>query len=127
MENLKEEDTNVDPDSIVQNIPFVALLAGKSELLDKLQESILLMQTNDMMVVIVLAVSRIIERYILNGSSSENAEILLHPVEQVIQDLKCSGRDCAHPLDQAMIGHLKKVLDNRNLSVEEASMKFGVS
>lgn len=114
----------MDPDSIVRNIPLVALLAGKPELLETLRESVLQIQSNDMMVVVVMAASRLIERYILDGSSSEGS---CHPVEVVIQDLKRPDRACPDVLDLAMASHLNKVLENRHLDHRAASIKFGVS
>ena len=123
VESLKEEDANLDPDNIPRNIPLVAMLAGKPELLSTLQESVLQTQTNDMMVAIVMAAARIIERYILNGS----AEPPVHPVEQVMQDLRNPKRLCPDDLDLAMAKHLKDVLENKALSVQDASTKFGVN
>lgn len=127
LEETKEEDTNVDPDNIIRNIPLIAMLAGKPELMDTLYKSILQVQINDMIVVVVMAVSRLIERYILNGSLEGGADDSLHPVERVIRDLKDPGRVCADQLDLAMAGHLNKVLENRAVSVEDASRNFGVS
>lgn len=127
MEALKEADNNVDPDGLVQNIPLVAFLTGKPELLDTLYESVLQLQTNDMMVGVVMMASRLLERYILNSSMTEEDEKKqIHPIEQVISDLKDPGRKSAEPLDLAMASHLDKVLKNRALSNEDASAKFGV-
>lgn len=119
-----DRDTNLDPDNIIRNIPLVALLAGKPELMETARESILQMQSNDMMVAIVMTALRVIERFILNGRSED---VELHPVEQVMRDLKHPDRTCPDTLDLAMASHLKKVLEYRDCNHEEASMKFGVS
>ena len=124
---MEADDTNLDPDNIVRNIPLVALLAGKPELMETLRESVLQMQDNDMMVAVVLAASRLIERYILDGSSANGSEGSCHPVETVVQDLKHHDRSCPDALDLAMASHLNKVLENRDMGHREASMKFGVS
>lgn len=128
VEDGKEDDTNVDPDNIVRNIPLVALLAGKPELMETLRESVLQTQVNDMMVAVVMTASRLIERYILDVGLSQGDEgPSSHPIERVIQDLKQPDHACPDVLDLAMVSHLKKVLENRDLSHEEASLKFGVS
>ena len=41
--------------------------------------------------------------------------------------MKCPDRSCADALDLALCSHLKKVLESRDMSHEDASMKFGVS
>ena len=114
----------MDPDNLMRNIPLVALLAGKPELLETLRESLLQMHTNDMMIVVAMAASRLIERYILDGQSQD---VVCRLVEQVIKDMKCPDRSCADALDLALCSHLKKVLESRDMSHEDASMKFGVS
>lgn len=126
VEDMKTDDSNVDPDGLIRCIPLVALLAGRKELLETLQDSISQLQTNDMIVAVVMAVSRLIERYILNGAS-ESSEGSLNPVEQVVRDLKSPDRVCAGDLDLAMVSHLNKVLQNRAVRHEDASVKFGVS
>jgi hypothetical protein len=130
VEDEVENDTNVDPDNIVRNIPLVALLAGKPKFLETLHESILQMQVNDMMVAVVMTASRLIERYILNGMSSRQSDSTsssCHPVEQVIHDLKQLDRAYPDMLDIAMVSHLNKVLASRDLNHEVAAKKFGVS
>ena len=145
LEDLDEDDTNVDPDCIIMNIPLVALLAGKPRLMEILRESTLQMQVNDMMVSVVMMASRLIERYILDSASAGNTEATssssssstqqqqqqqqqpCHPVQQVMRDLKKPDRACADALDLAMVSHLNKVLDCKDLSHEDASIKFGVS
>ena len=123
MESLKEEDTNVDPDGIPRNIPLIAMLAGKPKLLNTLQESVLLCQNNDMNMAVILTVARLIEKYILEGMSESST----HPVEVVAQELRNPNRSCPDDLDLAMSKHLNAVLEQRELSVRDASVKFGVS
>lgn len=123
-----QNDSNVDCDNVIRNIPLVALLAGKG-VLETLQQSVLQLQDNDMVMAIVMATSRIIERYILNASclSGEGGAEDVHPIERVVQDLRHPDRVCADSLDTAMISHLNAVLGSRELSLEDASAKFGVS
>lgn len=127
LKDRKDDDTNVDPDNLIRNIPLVALLAGKPELLETLRESILQMQVNDMMVAVVMTASRLMERYILDGASPGDEGSSCHPVERVIRDLVDPDHTCHDVLDLAMASHLKKVLENRTLDHTEASYKFGVS
>ena len=124
-----KEDFNVDPDNIIRNIPLVVFLAGKKDFLEILQQSTLQLLSNDMMMALVMAISRVIERYILNASglSADGLKDDVHPIEQVIQDLRCPGRSCADSLDTAMISLFNEVLRSRGLSLEEASGKFGIS
>lgn len=131
VEDMKTEDTNVDPDGLVRCIPLVALLAGRGEkLMETLQDSISQLQTNDMIVAVVMAVSRLIERYILDGTSDDErseGSHALHPVERVVQDLRSPDRVCAGDLDLAMVSHLNKVLGNKAVGHKEASAKFGIA
>lgn len=126
VEDVDEDDTNVDPDNLLRNIPLVVLLAGRPELLETLHESMLQMQVNDMMVAVAMMVSRLIERYILDGASPGD-EGSCHPVEYVIQDLKRPDRACPDMLDLSMASHLKKVLENKAMDHSEASYMFGVA
>ena len=126
VEDMKTDDTNVDPDGFIRCIPLVALLAGRKELMETLQDSISQLQTNDMIVAVVMAVSRLIERYILNATS-ESSEGSLSPVERVVQDLRSPDRACAGDLDLAMVSHLNKVLENKAVGHAEASAKFGIA
>ena len=121
------DDTNVDPDNLVRNIPLTLLLAGKPELLETLRESLLQMQTNDMMIVVGMAVSRLIERYILDAADPQNPDDVVHPLKRVIEDLKCPDRACADSLDKGMVSHLNEVLENKTLSIPDAHAKFGIS
>ena len=120
------DDTNVDPDNLIRNIPLVALLAGKKAMLDTLQDSILQLQCADLMVAVVTATSRILERYILCGSG-ESGTSEVHPIERVCQDLRRPDRACPDPLDTAMVSYFNEVLKSKSMSVEAASAKFGVS
>lgn len=126
VEDLKEIDKNVDPDNIVRNIPLVALLAGKPEMLDTLQESALQFQTNDTSIGLLMAVSRLIECYILHEHpGNQEDKSLSHPLERVIEDLKRPDRTCPEDLDLAMAGHFNKVFEFKDLSIESATQKFG--
>lgn len=127
LEDREDDDTNVDPDTLIQNIPLVALLAGEPTMLETLRESILQMQVNDMMVAVVMTASRLIERYILDSASPGDEESSCHPVEQVIQDLKHPDRAYPDVLDRGMASHLIRVVENRALDHNEASYKFGVA
>ncbi len=125
-----DDDTNVDPDNIIRNIPLVALLAGRPELMDTLLESMEQLQVADIMVAIVSATSRIIERYILDASqdcSDSDGGVSVHPIEYVCRDLKDPQRSSPDPLDTAMVSHFNQVFESRSLSVEQASANFGVS
>ena len=120
-----ESDSNLDPDNIIRNIPLVALLAGRPDMLDTLEQSVLQLQVADVMIAVVMAASRLLERYILDASSDES--VTEHPIERVCQDLRDPGRRCGDSLDLDMASHFTEVLNSRSLSVEEAAAKFGIS
>lgn len=119
--DLTEEDKNVDPDNIIRLVALVALYAGKPEMLDIAEEAAQQLQCSDMAIVVVLTACRLMEQYILHGESQDNLAI----VESVIKELKSKGRRHPLDLDRAMAGHLQAVLDCRNLTVTEATKKFG--
>ncbi len=127
--DLTEEDANVDPDNLVRNIPLIVLLAGDPSLMTTLSDSILQLQTNDMIVAVILMLARLIERYILDGSlpDSTSDASRLHPVERVVEDLKRPDRELVDPLDRAMVNHLNEVLGKRGRDHKNASMEFGIS
>lgn len=123
VQDLKEDDKNIDPDNLIRNIPLVAMLAGKSGMLETVHESALQQQTNDMNITLLTAIARLVECYILHAHpGSEPSE---EPLERVIGDLKRPDRDFPDDLDLAMAGHFKKVLECRELSVDAATRKFG--
>lgn len=122
-----DDDASIDPDNIVRNIPLVAFLAGKNDFLETLQQSILQLQYNEMMMAVVMGTSRIIERYILNASHWLDVGEKIHPIEQVVQDLRDPDRVSMDSLDTAMISHFNQVLGSRNMSLKDASAKFGAS
>ena len=115
--DLTDDDNNVDPDSIVRLVPFVALYAGKPEFLEQVEEATTQLQTSDMTVTIILAVCRIMEQYMLQTHGD--------PVKDVIQELKSPDR--AHPqsLDRAVAVHLQAAVDSLDQTVFEAVRKFG--
>ena len=129
VEGCIEDDSDVSADNVVRNIPLVALLAGKG-FLEPLKQSVLQLQNSDMMLAVVMAACRVIERYILNASClpvEGEMESNVHPVEEVMRSLRQKGRDCPGALDTAMAGLISEVLKCKGLSIEDASSIFGVS
>ena len=120
VEDMLEEDLNVDPDNIPRLVPLVALLAGKPNMLETAYDAAAQLQKSDLILTTVMAACRLIERYILDGASAD-----VHSLEKVIEDLKKTDRSFPLPLDRAMAGHLKDVLETRGLNVAEAAKKFG--
>lgn len=125
LEDMKEEDKNKDPDNFIRNIPLIAMLAGKPELLDTLQDSIFQFQSNDLIVAFVTAIGRLVECYVLDGDDPRDPD--RHPLERVARELKRPGRACPDDLDLAVAGHLNKVMENRDISIAEATLQFGVA
>ena len=120
LENHVDEDTNVDPDSIVRLVPLVALYAGRPDMLEMAEKAALQLQVNDMVITVTLAACRIVEQFILGeGRSCEEH------LRAVIAELKSPSR--AHPqsLDLAVAGHLQRALDTRDMDVTAATAKFG--
>ena len=120
VEDMLEEDMNVDPDNIPRLVPLVALLAGKANMLETAYDAAAQLQKSDLMLTSVMAACRLVEQYILDGASAD-----VMSLEKVIEDLKKTDRAFPLPLDRAMSGHLKDVLQTRGLGVVEAAKKFG--
>ena len=120
VEGMLEEDLNVDPDNIPRLVPLVALLAGKPNMLETVHDAAAQLQKSDLMLTSVMAACRLMEQYIVDGASADVCSL-----EKVIEDLKKPDRTLPLPLDRAMSGHLKDVLDTRGLGVAEAAKKFG--
>ena len=120
VEDMLEEDLNVDPDNIPRLVPLVALLAGKPNMLETAYDAAAQLQKSDLILTTVMAACRLMERYILDGASAD-----VRSLEKVIEDLKKPDRSFPLPLDRAMAGHLKDVLETRGLDMAEAAKKFG--
>ena len=120
VEDMLEEDLNVDPDNIPRLVPLVALLAGKPNMLETAYDAAAQLQKSDLILTTVMAACRLMQQYILDGASADVSSL-----EKVIEDLKKPDRAFPLPLDRAMSGHLKDVLDTRGLDVTEAAKKFG--
>ena len=120
VENMLEEDRNVDPDNIPRLLPIVALLAGSTNMLETAFDAASQLQKSDLILTAVMSACRLMEQYIVGGASAD-----VHPVEKVIADLKRPDRSFPLPLDRAMSGHLKDVLETRDLGVVETAKKFG--
>ena len=120
VEDMLEEDLNVDPDNIPRLVPLVALLAGKPNVLETAYDAASQLQKSDLMLTSVMAACRLMEQYILDGASAD-----VRSLEKVIDDLKKPDRAFPLPLDRAMSGHLKDMLETRGLGVAETAKKFG--
>ena len=120
VENMLEEDRNVDPDNIPRLVPLIAALAGTPNMLETAFDAAAQLQKSDLILTSVMSACRLIEQYILHGASAD-----VHPVENVIADLKKRDRSFPLPLDRAMAGHLKDVFETRDLGVVETAKKFG--
>lgn len=121
LEEYVDEDTNVDPDSIVRLVPLVALYAGKPEMLEIAEKAVKQLQVDDMVIAIVLAACRILEQYILHGQSQEADKLVCN----VIAELKTPSHSNPKPLDRAVAGHLQTALDLKEKEVAEVTVKFG--
>ena len=120
VEDMLEEDLIVDPDNIPRLVPLVALLAGKPNMLETAYDAAAQLQKSDLILTTVMAACRLMQQYILDGASADVSSL-----EKVIEDLKKPDRAFPLPLDRAMSGQLKDVLDTRGLDVTEAAKKFG--
>ena len=125
VEDLDEVDKNVDPDNIPRCVALIALYAGKPEYLDLAYEASNQFHSSDMMLAVDLAAFRIMEQYILGTTGGKSDASVCPEVEKVIEDLKCPDRLCPDSLDRAIAGHLQDVSESKNLSVKEATKKFG--
>lgn len=127
LEDESEEDSNVDPENISRSVPLVALYAGSPEMFSMVHTASSQLQTSDLILTIVLASCRIMEQYILTECAEDNDGSKCPQVDKVIEDLKSPSRVYPNSLDRAIAVFLNEVLDNRKMSVDEATKKFGNS
>ena len=125
--DLDEDDKNVDPDDIIRCVALIALYAGKPELLDLAYEASNQFHSSDLMLAVDLAAFRIMEQYILGTTGGKSDASVCPEVEKVIEDLKRPDRLCPDSLDRAIAGHLQDVFETQNISIDEATKKFGKS
>ena len=116
----REDDTNVDPDNIVRLVPLVALYAGTPHMLQTAEKAAQQLQVNDMIITLILAACRIMEKFILYSELSIEDNL-----KAVIADLKSSSRTHPQPLDLAVAGHLQAALDCKKMDIQSATAKFG--
>ena len=115
------DDECVDPDCVTRLVPLVALYAEEGEkMMEKVEESTMLMQSKEEMVAITSVVARLLQEFVLgNGDDVTEEEV----VKRLIKRLRCS-RDL-DPLEKAVASLLQQVLDNKHLTAYEAIAVFG--
>uniref|UniRef100_A0A8C4SMZ4 Selenoprotein J n=2 Tax=Erpetoichthys calabaricus TaxID=27687 RepID=A0A8C4SMZ4_ERPCA len=104
-ENKKKEtgcDIDRQIDGISKLAPIVAMYAGKPELLEKVEQATRVTQNDDVCVSLTLAGARLLEYYVLHGSSEKALDCVLEQLQDEHQK---------HPegLDQVVAGHLQQV------------------
>ncbi|XP_064869858.1 selenoprotein J [Oncorhynchus nerka] len=108
MDAGKEEtgcETDFQPDGIAKLAPIVALYAGKTDMLEKVEEAVRVTQNNDACVAETLAAARILEHFILNGPDEK-------VLDSVLDQLTDPNRKQPQDLDKAVVGHIYQVREN---------------
>ncbi|XP_038063552.1 crystallin J1A-like [Patiria miniata] len=108
-----------DMHAVVAVTPVVAMYAGRSDMLEKVEQSIAVVTVVEEAIVVGLAAARILEQFILNPGIDGDAAL-----EAVVKDLASPSRNNPNDLDRAVIGQLKKVLEKRSWNHREAAKKF---
>ena len=121
VEDLKDEDKTDSPTNIPRLVPLVAFYASKPEMLNKAEMAAIQLQTCDLSLAVVLGACRILECYIMNADAGDPQSHL----KTVIEELKSHTRLNPQPMDRAVAGHLQAALGSLDLSVVEATKKFG--
>ena len=118
-------DDVVDPDCVTRLVPLVALYASNGEeMLRKVEESTLLMQSNDDIVAVTAVSARLIQAYILDTCEGEREEEVEEKmVSRLIQTLRTDKT--LDPLQRTVASLLQQVLDNKHLTAKEATSVFG--
>ena len=117
-------DEVVDPDSLTRSVPLVALYASNGEMMAKVEESTLLMQSCDDVVAVIAVSARLLQAYILDvceGESEEDEEEKM--VRRLIQTLRTDMT--LDPLQRTVASLLQQVLNNKHLTANEAIRVFG--
>ncbi|KAJ8278019.1 hypothetical protein GJAV_G00082890 [Gymnothorax javanicus] len=98
-------DADCQIDGITKLAPIVALYAGKTEMLEKVEAAIGVTQNNEMCMVITLAAARFLEYYILNGPNPD-------ALDTVLAQLNDPDRNNPKDLDPAVAAHIQQVKQN---------------
>ncbi|XP_022085280.1 crystallin J1B-like [Acanthaster planci] len=108
-----------DMHAVVGVVPMVALYAGRSDMLEKVEESIAVVTEVEEAIVVGLAAARVLEQFILNPDMDGDAALTA-----VMTDLASPSRNNPTDLDRAVIGQLKKVMDKKACEHREAAQKY---
>lgn len=113
-------ETDEQIDCVLRAIPVTALFAGRSDMLDRVEDVIRITQNNDLCVAVGLAAARLLEHYILYGKD-DNA------LNEVIRQLSDENRKNPQDLDKAMAGMLRQVLNKKSVDHYTAAKELCIS
>uniref|UniRef100_A0A8C2XSZ9 Selenoprotein J n=1 Tax=Cyclopterus lumpus TaxID=8103 RepID=A0A8C2XSZ9_CYCLU len=99
-------------DGIAKLAPLVAFYAGKSDMLEKVEQAVRVTQNNDACVAETLAAARFLEHFILNGPDPK-------ALDSVLDQLSDPNRKQPQDLDKAIIGHIHQVKENLSKTPQE--------
>ncbi|XP_062584255.1 crystallin J1B-like [Saccostrea cucullata] len=109
-------------DCVINMISVVALYAGRPEMLDKVEEIISVTQNSDINVAVAFTAARLLEYFILHGKTPG-----LDALNSVLEEMKNPQRRSPQDLDKAMIGHMKKVIEEMETDHVTAARKFNIT
>ncbi|CAL8294571.1 unnamed protein product [Lota lota] len=92
-------------DGVTKIAPVVAMYAGRSQMLGKVETAVRVTQNNDMCVAMTLAAARFVEHFILNGPDP-------NVLDAVLAQLNDPRRQNPQELDKAVIDHINQVKAN---------------
>lgn len=122
------DDEVVDPDSLTRLVPLVALYATEGEeMMKKVEEHTLLMQSNDGVVAVTAVAARLLQLYILgHGHSDANME-KEEDEEEVVKTLikQLKNNTELDYMEKSVGSLLQKVLTNKHLTTDQAIKVFG--
>lgn len=109
-------------DCVINMISVVALYAGRPEMLDKVEEIISVTQNSDINVAVAFTAARLLEYFILHGKTPG-----LDALNSILEEMKNPQRKNPQDLDKAMIGHMKKVIEELETDHVTAARKFNIT
>lgn len=109
-------------DCVVNVVCVVALYAGRPEMLDRVEEVITVTQNSDINLAVAFTAARLLEYFILHGKTPG-----VEALNAVLKEMVNPQRSHPQDLDRAMVGHMKKVIDEIETDHITAARKFNIT
>lgn len=109
-------------DCVLNVVCVVALYAGRPEMLDRVEEVITVTQNSDINLAVAFTAARLLEYFILHGKTPG-----VEALNAVLKEMVNPQRSHPQDLDRAMVGHMKKVIDEMEADHITAARKFNIT